>query len=1060
MQAGRILGPALLVIGLAAPAWADGPIEADWWLKGATVVDGTGKPGYVADVAIRGDRIVAIGRFEAKPGAKVIDLAGQVLAPGFIDLHTHSDGPIVRPSTRSNINYLKQGVTTIVTGNCGSGPTDVAEFLAKVDADGAGSNVIHLIPHGSLRAAVMGNKPEKATPEELDAMRKRVEEGMKGGAWGMSTGLIYLPGRYADTAELIELSKVVSRHGGLYASHMRDEGTGLLKSIDEILKIGREANLPVHISHLKAGGKASWGLVKPADRAVQAARKAGQVVTADQYPYIASSTALAAMIVPDWARRGTAQDFSRFLEDPAQREKLRGEIEKALDARNGGASVRIARYRPKPSRIGKDLAAIAKEEGISVLDVVLDIESNGGAQAISFGMDEADVRFVMGLDYVATASDGSSQDPATKDMPHPRSFGTFPRKIRYALDEKILSLEAAIRSNSGLPAEILCLPDRGLLKEGFVADLVAFDPATFRDAATFDEPTKLAPGISYLFVNGVAGIAEGKETGKLAGTALRLQKDGPPDLILRAGRIWTGDPDRPWAEAVASREGVIVAVGKADEVLRLKGSLTKVIDRPDAFATPGLHDAHGHLTSLGEATESIDLRGVDSPEKVATMVAEWMKTTPADRWIVGRNWDQSLWPGGSFPTSAVLDRVAADRPVWLTRVDGHAGWGNSEALRRAGILKGTQPPSDGQILRDADDMPTGVFIDGAMGLVERKIPASRPEDLERHILEAQRICLENGLTCVHDAGEGKAVVEAFRRLDGSKRLKLRVYGMASPPEGREPEFVSKPPEPSKPGDRFELRAIKMFMDGAMGSRGALVFEPYSDDPHNKGLTLIPPDRLKSTTIAALQNGWHVCTHAIGDRGNATVIDAYEAARQAVPSSADPRLRIEHAQVVRRADVARLKPLGIIASMQPSHAGTDMRWADARLGQDSERVQGAYAWRWFLDAGVRVAFGSDFPVEIPSPFWGIYAGVTRQDPSGKPPGGWHPDQKMTLEETLRGFTEGAAFAMFAEDRLGVLRPGYRADLTVMDRDLFRADPADLLATKVLMTVIDGEVAFEK
>lgn len=1060
MIVGRCFRSTMLVVAIASTSRADEPIQADWWLQRATVIDGTGKPGYVADLAIRGDRIVAVGKFSVRPGARVVDLSGQVLAPGFIDLHTHSDGPIVQQATRSNINYLRQGVTTIVTGNCGSGPIDVARFLAKVDAAGAGSNVIHLVPHGSVREAVMGNSPEKATPEQLDAMRKLVEKGMEDGAWGMSTGLIYLPGRYADTAELIDLSRVVARHGGIYASHMRDEGRGLLQSIDETLKIGREAGLPVHVSHLKASGKAAWGLVRPADQAIRNAREAGQVVTADQYPYIASSTSLAAMIVPEWARRGKTDGFKALIEDPDKRAELQQAIEKALETRNGGGSIRIARYRPRASRVGKDLASIARDERISVADLVIDIEANGGAQAISFGMNEDDVRFVMGLDYVATASDGSSRDPATRDMPHPRSFGTFPRKIRYALDDHVLSIEAAVRSNSGLPAEILRLPDRGKVQAGFIADLVAFDPANFRDAATFDEPTKLTPGISYLFVNGVAAIAEGEETGKLAGKALRLQKDGPPDRVLRAGRIWTGDPDRPWAEAVASRQGKIVAVGQADEILKLKGPLTKVIDRPDAFALPGLHDAHGHLTSLGEATEAIDLRGVDSPEKVAEMVAERLKTTPADRWIVGRNWDQSLWPGGTFSNSAVLDRVAPDRPVWLTRVDGHAGWANSEALRRSGVSKETQPPADGQIIRNGNGQPTGVFIDGAMGLVERKVPGPSADDLDRQILEAQRICLENGLTCVHDAGNGQAAVAAFRRLDQSKRLKLQVYGMASPPDGHEPEFASKPPERSKPGDRFELRAIKLFIDGAMGSRGALVFEPYADDPGNTGLTLIPPARHQAATIAALQNGWQVCTHAIGDKGNATVIDSYEAALQAVPASADPRLRIEHAQVIRRADVARLKPLGIIGSMQPSHAGTDMRWADARLGKDSERVQGAYAWRWFLDAGVPLAFGSDFPVEVPNPFWGIYAGVTRQDPSGNPPGGWHPDQKMTLDETLRGFTAGAAFAMFAEDRLGMLRPGLQADLTVVDRDLFQASPADLLATKVLMTVIDGQVVFEK
>jgi predicted amidohydrolase YtcJ len=249
----------------------------------------------------------------------------------------------------------------------------------------------------------------------------------------------------------------------------------------------------------------------------------------------------------------------------------------------------------------------------------------------------------------------------------------------------------------------------------------------------------------------------------------------------------------------------------------------------------------------------------------------------------------------------------------------------------------------------------------------------------------------------------------------------------------------------------------LFIDGAMGSRGALLFEPYDDDKHNSGLALIDPPLLEAITTGALRNGWQVCTHAIGDKGNALVLDAYAAARKTVPEARDPRLRIEHAQVVRKQDVARFAELGVIASMQPSHASDDLRWADARLGPD--RVKGAYAWRWFVQAGVILAHGSDFPVEIENPFWGIYAGITREDADGKPKGGWHPEQKLTLEETLRGFTSGAAYAAFAEDRLGILKPGYRADLTIVDRDLFEANPAGVLASRAILTVVDGAIAFE-
>jgi predicted amidohydrolase YtcJ len=482
-----------------------------------------------------------------------------------------------------------------------------------------------------------------------------------------------------------------------------------------------------------------------------------------------------------------------------------------------------------------------------------------------------------------------------------------------------------------------------------------------------------------------------------------------------------------------------------------------VVEDKTAFAMPGLIDAHAHMEGLGANLEQLDLRGITSLEEVTQMVKRRADLTPGDSWITGRNWDQSLWRGGAFPTAAVLDAATARRPVWLERVDGHAGWSNSEAMRRAKVDKDTKAPASGQILRDESGRPTGVFVDGAMGLVERVIPAPTKGDLSRRLLAAQKHALESGLTSVHDAGISRLVTEAYRELDRQGKLVIRVYAMASLPPAGEVAFVSRRPGEPATGSRFELRAIKLFMDGAMGSRGALFFEPYSDDPGNAGLLLFDPKLLESVATAALRNGWQVCTHAIGDKANALVLDAFAAARRAVPEARDPRLRIEHAQAVRKEDVRRFAELGVIASMQPSHASDDMRWADARLG--SRRVAGAYAWRWFVDADVKLAFGSDFPVEIVNPFWGIYAGVTRQDAKGAPQGGWHPEHVLTLEETLRGFTSGAAFAAFAEERLGILKPGLRADLTIVDRDVFQVKPVDLLATRVLMTIVDGAVVYE-
>lgn len=1027
-------------------------------LKGGTVIDGTGADRRSLDVAIRDGRISAVGEGLKIAGAHSIDVTGLIVAPGFIDLHSHSDESILQPKTKANLNYLSQGVTTVVTGNCGSGPIDVAAYLSRVDAAKPGTNVLHLIPLSDVRRAVLGAADRPADSAALAKMEALVAKGMDAGAWGISSGLIYVPGRYATTKELVALARVSSQKGGIYATHMRNEGSDLLKSIDEALAIGKDAGIPVHISHLKAMGRANWGLVIPACARIVDARRTGMIVTADQYPYIASSTQLSAMVVPHWARQGNATEFARMADDPIKGMQLRREIQAEIARHDSGSSIRIARYATAPARVGKDLASIARAEGVTPLEVVLDIERHGGAQAINFGMSEDDVRHVMTHEFVATASDGSAHAPGQGDQPHPRAYGTFPRKIRYALDENVLPLEKAVHSATGLPARILGLPDRGVLRPGAWADVVVFDPRVFRDSATFDKPLQYAPGVQYLFVNGTACIAAATFNGHLAGRALRMQTDGPADVIVQAGRIWTGDSARPWAEAIASRSGEIIAIGSREEILPLKRPRTRMLGDAIGFAIPGLIDAHGHVASLGAGLERIDLRGVKSPDEVARLVKAKIESTSDDGWILGRNWDQSLWPGGKFPTAAMLDAVAPNRPVWLTRVDGHAGWANSAALAKASVTNDTVAPSDGQIIRDAAGRPTGVLIDGAMGLVGKHVPPASRTDLRRQILAAQDVLLKAGLTGVHDAGISKDTAEVYRALDREQALKLRVYGMASPPDGSEVAFVKTPPIPRKPGQRFEMRAVKLFIDGAMGSRGALLFEPYTDDASNSGLQLIDPARLEEVTAEAVRNGWQVCTHAIGDKGNALVLDAYANALRAFPAQKDARLRIEHAQVIRNEDIARFQDLGVVASMQPSHASDDMRWAEARLGP--KRVQGAYAWRWFVDAGIPLAFGSDFPVEVVNPFWGLYSAVTRQDERGTPEGGWLPEQKLTLEEALRAYTSGSAFASRHEEHFGTLKIGLRTDVTVVDRDLFQVSPAELRNATVLMTVINGDLVYLK
>ncbi len=499
------------------------PVAADVVIKSATIHDGTGKAGYIGDVAIAGDKIVGVGKFAIAGKVKEIDGTGLVVTPGYIDLHTHCDSGdtgVTREGHRLNKCYLTQGVTTVVTGNCGSGPVDVKAFYAKLTKDGVGTNVAHLVPHNAVRSAVMKNENRPPTDGELKKMESLVDAGMKDGAWGMATRLIYTPGTYSKTDELVALARIASKHHGIYASHIRHEDTRLLEAIEEALTIGREAKLPIHVSHIKASGKAAWGKSADAVSLIRKARASGQAVTADQYPYIASSTSLAATLIPTRFRDGDAKDYQARLIDAEKGPQIRKAIEAAIGGRDGGKNIMIARYRPNPKWQGKSLKDIAEAEKKTVVDVVMEIEKAGGSAVVNFGMSEDDVRIYMKEPWVATASDGSSQVPGDS-VPHPRSYGTFSRKIgRYSIRDGLIPLEQAIRSSSGLPADILGLKDRGYLKPGQFADVVVFDPKTFLDTATFEKPHQYSTGLSYLFVNGNLVIERGKCKDVLVGKAL------------------------------------------------------------------------------------------------------------------------------------------------------------------------------------------------------------------------------------------------------------------------------------------------------------------------------------------------------------------------------------------------------------------------------------------------------------------------------------------------------------------------------------------------------------
>jgi predicted amidohydrolase YtcJ len=523
--------------------------------------------------------------------------------------------------------------------------------------------------------------------------------------------------------------------------------------------------------------------------------------------------------------------------------------------------------------------------------------------------------------------------------------------------------------------------------------------------------------------------------------------------IFIGGTVFAGPRQRPQPNfAIYVENGRITGFGPADALLAEKPD-AKVIDASDATILPGLTDAHGHLYGLGLALDTVDLVDTTSYADVIARVKQRAATASRGEWVLGRGWDQNDWSAKEFPTKAELDAAVPDQPVWLRRIDGHAGLANSAALRLAGVTAASKDPEGGKIIRDANGEPTGVFIDEAMSLVDEKVPGPTFAQRKARILAAAQQIAANGLTGMHDAGADGETIRAVRELIDEKRFPIRVYAMLGDNEALLRKWFAQGPLVDY-GDRLTVRSVKLYADGALGSRGAALLAPYSDDPANSGLMIAQPAHIADVSKRAIAAGFQVNAHAIGDRGVRNVIDAYETAGV----TPERRFRVEHLQVISPADVPRLAQRGIIASMQPTHATSDMYWAEARLG--AERVKGAYAWRTILNAKGRLALGSDFPVEMVNPWLGIHAAVTRQDAKNWPEGGWIPSEKLTLAEAIRGFTIDAAYAAFEESTRGSIAPNRWADFTIVDGDLLGVDPTNLDEVKVRMTVVGGEIVYER
>ena len=481
----------------------------------------------------------------------------------------------------------------------------------------------------------------------------------------------------------------------------------------------------------------------------------------------------------------------------------------------------------------------------------------------------------------------------------------------------------------------------------------------------------------------------------------------------------------------------------------------RVIDAKGQTMLPGLIDAHGHVLGWGLNLIRVDLKGSQSERAAVARVEAFRKQNPDLNWILGRGWNQVLWPAKSFPTANALDKAFPDTPVWLRRVDGHAGWANSAAMRLAGIDANTQAPDGGEIIRNGKGQPSGVFIDNAMALIEQQIPPLTQAEQMRVLRSAMADLARLGLTSVHDAGVGHDTLAAYRQLADEQQMPIRIYAMVAADDSQFEQTLAKGPY-HHPGSMLDISSVKISADGALGSRGAALLQDYSDLHGHKGLLLYKEDELKALMHSAMQAGFQVNTHAIGDRANKLVLDHYQREIAKTQTKA-LRHRVEHAQLLQLSDIPRFAELGVIASMQATHATSDMNMAEDRIGP--QRIKGAYAWRKLLDSGAVIAAGSDFPIESANPFFGLHASVTRQDHANRPELGWYPGEKMSLTEALNSFTHDAAYAAHQETMIGELRPGMKADFILLQNDPFTMAPERLWQAQVNQTWVNGKKVFD-
>lgn len=532
------------------------------------------------------------------------------------------------------------------------------------------------------------------------------------------------------------------------------------------------------------------------------------------------------------------------------------------------------------------------------------------------------------------------------------------------------------------------------------------------------------------------------------------------DVILNNGTIYTLDGKGSIVYSLAIEKERILALGSEEKVNELKGQNTEIVDLQGKWVFPGFIESHGHLFWIGEWKEQIDVRS-DDINKVGKIIAKEAAGLAEDQWIRGHGWSQNQWGEDTFPDHRVLSQAAPNNPTLLTRVDGHSCWVNKRALELAGIDATTSDPPGGKIVRDAHGYPTGILIDRAMAMLESCMPEPGEEETRRCFEIGQDECLRYGVTTFHEAWADAIKIARLRKLDQEKALRFRLHNMLdAADENLLREWYERGPLIAADG-HLVIRAIKLFVDGALGSRGALLFEDYANDPGNRGIKLLDENDVLKRSMEALKHGFQVCTHAIGDRAVRIALDGYERALEQFRADGkiveNHRFRVEHVELLSKEDIPRFAELGVVASMQATHCTSDMAWLEGYLGSARARERTSL-WRSLLDSGAVIAGGSDTPIESANPLYGIYASITRMNPDGFPDGGWVPEQRMRREEALRSYTTWAAYASFEEDEKGSLEVGKLADLVVLSKNIMEIPPQELLTTDVRLTMVGGSVVY--